>query len=116
LVLACCRIEERMAADCHPGIGLGDVAELGTDIALARIGADSFRKHTEAGLELGPHRSSIACMIEGTPASTITLPIQKAGRARHLVEDEIGSRGMRVIRMRASVIRRRSPSASRAGW
>ena len=53
LVGPCCGIEERMAADCHSGIGFRDLAELGTDIALARIGADSFREQAHAGLELG---------------------------------------------------------------
>ena len=32
-------------------------------------------------------------MIEGTPAITITLPIQKPGAPRHLVEDEIRALG-----------------------
>jgi hypothetical protein len=35
-----------------------------------------FREHANADLEL----SSIACMIEGTPAITITLAIQKPRR------------------------------------
>src|SRR5262249_14380353 len=44
-------------------------------------------------LSLGATSSSIACMIEGTPAITITLPIPEARRPRHLVEDEIRALG-----------------------
>src|SRR5215510_2211179 len=39
-------------------------------------------QHGDADVELRPTSSSIACMIEGTPAITITLPIQKPGAPR----------------------------------
>jgi hypothetical protein len=69
------RIEKRIAADRDLGIGFGDLTELYTNVALAHVRAHGFREHANADLEL----SSIACMIEGTPAIAITLPIQKPG-------------------------------------
>src|SRR5262249_50912988 len=44
-------------------------------------------------LSLGATPSSIACIIEGMPAITITLPIQKPGAPDTLVEDEIRALG-----------------------
>jgi hypothetical protein len=44
--------------------------------ASARTVSESMRTPI---LSLGATSSSIACIIEGTPASTITLPIQKPG-------------------------------------
>ena len=44
--------------------------------ASARTVSESMRTLT---LSLGATSSSIACMIEGAPAITITLPIQKLG-------------------------------------
>src|SRR5205807_7954115 len=44
--------------------------------ASARTVSESMRAPI---LSLGATSSSIACMIEGTPAITITLPIQKPG-------------------------------------
>jgi hypothetical protein len=38
------------------------------DVTLARAREHGFREHANAGLELGGTSSSIACMIEGTPA------------------------------------------------
>src|SRR5262245_21734171 len=72
-------IEELVATDRGPGIGLGDLAELHSDIAFARIRAHRLRKYANADLELRRHSSRMACMIEGTPAITIKLPIQKPG-------------------------------------
>src|SRR6516162_8765436 len=46
------RIEEWIAADRDFGIGLGDLAELGADVALARVRAHGLRQHTNAGFEL----------------------------------------------------------------
>src|SRR6266446_1765040 len=46
------RIEERIAADRDLGIGLGDLAELHADVALARIRAHGFREHANGDLEL----------------------------------------------------------------
>ncbi len=43
-------------------------------------------------------------MIEGTPAITITLPIQKPGAPDTSLRTRSAPFGMRVIRMRASLI------------
>src|SRR6266496_3076542 len=55
-------------------------------------------------LSLGATSSSIACMIEGTPAITITLPIQKPGAPDTLLSMSSAPLGMRVMRRRASFI------------
>src|SRR2546423_6221811 len=55
--------------------------------ASARTVSESMRMRI---LSLGATSSSIACMIEGIPAITITLPIQKPGA---LVEDEFRALG-----------------------
>src|SRR5215831_12740761 len=47
------RIEEWVAADRDFGIGLGDLAELGPDIALARVRAHGLRQNANTGFELG---------------------------------------------------------------
>src|SRR5262245_6675035 len=73
------RIEKRIAADRDLGIGFGNLTELHTNVALAHVRAHGFREHATPILSLGATSSSIACMIEGTPAITITLPIQKPG-------------------------------------
>src|SRR5262249_2774627 len=97
-------IEERVATDCDPGIGLGDLAELHSDIAFARIRAERLREHANPILSLGATSSSIACMIEGTPAITITLPIQKPGPPDTWLRMRSAPLGMRVRRRRASFI------------
>src|SRR5262249_26666136 len=43
-------IEERIAPDRDPRIGLGDLAELHPDVAFARIRAHRFREHPDGGL------------------------------------------------------------------
>src|SRR5262245_6477347 len=48
-------------------------------------------------LSLGATSSSIACMIEGTPAMTITLPIQKPGAPATLLRMRSAPLGMRVM-------------------
>src|SRR5215831_13781067 len=55
-------------------------------------------------LSLGATSSSIACMIEGTPAITITLSIQKPGAPDTLLRMSSAPLGMRVRRRRASFI------------
>jgi hypothetical protein len=98
-------IEERIAPDCDPRIGLGDLTELHPDVALARIRAHRLREHANADLELlGATSSSIACMIEGTPAITMTLPIQKPGAPDTLLRMRSAPLGMRVMRRRAAFI------------
>ena len=51
-------------------------------------------------LSLGATSSSIACMIEGTPAITITLPIQKPGAPDTLLRMRSAHLGMRVRQAR----------------
>jgi hypothetical protein len=74
----CCGIKKRIAPDRDRRIGLGDLVELHADVSLARIRAHGFREHPTPLLRLDATLSSIACMIEGTPAITITLPIPRS--------------------------------------
>jgi transposase-like protein len=69
-------------------------------------------------LSLGATSSSIASRIKGTPAFTITLPIQKPGAPdTTFVEDEICALGdARHAQARLGSSRRRSSSPIRAGW
>src|SRR5262245_29164027 len=69
--------------------------------ASARTVSESMRTPI---LSLGATSSSIACMIEGTPAITITLPIQKPGAPDTLLRMSSAPLGMRVMRRRASFI------------
>jgi hypothetical protein len=50
------------------------------DVTLARARAHGFREHANAGLELGGTSSSIACIIEGTPAITMTVSLAAGAR------------------------------------
>jgi hypothetical protein len=58
--------------------------------ASARTVSESMRIPVSS---LGATSSIIACMIEGTPAITITLPIQKPGAPDTLLKDEIRALG-----------------------
>ena len=69
--------------------------------ASARTVSDSMRTPV---LSLGATSSSIACMIEGTPAITMTLPIQMPGAPETLLSTRSAPSGMRVMRRRASFI------------
>jgi hypothetical protein len=96
------RIEERIAADRNLRIGLGDPPScipMSFSRASARTVSESMRTPI---LSLGATSSSIACMIEGTPAITITLPIQKPGAPDTLLWMRSAPLGMRVMRRRAS--------------
>ena len=55
-------------------------------------------------LSFGVTYSSIVCMMCGTPAMTMTLPIQKPGAADTLLSTSSAPAGTRVMRMRASFI------------
>src|SRR5262249_2466285 len=79
-------------------------AELHSDIAFARIRAHRPESMRTPLLSLGATSSSIACMIEGTPAITITLPIQKPGAPDTLLRMRSAPLGMHVMRRRASLI------------
>ena len=69
--------------------------------AFARTVSDSMRTPV---LSLGATSSSMACMIEGTPAMTMTLPIQMPGAPDTLLTTRSAPLGMRVMRRRASFI------------
>ena len=58
----------------------------------------------KAGATFGSGISSPPCMIEGAPAITITLPIQKPGAPYTLLRMRSAHLGMRVMRRRASFI------------
>ena len=53
---------------------------------------------------IGVAASSIACMIDGTPAITITLPMRKPGAPDCLFSTRSAPAGMRAMRSRASFI------------
>jgi hypothetical protein len=95
------RTEERIAANRNLRIGRRDLAKLHANVALARTVSESMRTPI---LSLGATSSSIACMIEGTPAITITLPIQKPGAPDTLLRIRSAPSGRRVMRRRASFI------------
>src|SRR6516162_8754672 len=104
-VLGPCWIEKRIACNRDIGIGPSDLAELRPDVAFAHIRAHGFREHANADFELRrATSSSIACMIEGTPAITITLPIQKPGAPDTLLRMSSAPLGMCVMRRRASFV------------
>ena len=84
------------------GDGLcGVIRHWGSPARSARTVSENMRTPT---LSLGATSSSIACMIEGTPAITITLPIQKPGAPDTLLRMSSAPLGMRVMRRRASFI------------
>jgi len=88
-------------------VHLGGAAphSLHPDVALARIRAHRLSESMGTPiLSLGATSSSIASMIEGTPAITITLPIQKPGAPDTLLRMRSAPWGMRVRRRRASFI------------
>jgi len=97
------RIEERIAADRHRRIGLDDLAELHSDITLARMRAHRLEIMRTPILGLGATSYNIARIIEGTPAITIISPIQKPD-APDILLTSSASLGMRLIRRRASFI------------
>ena len=74
--------------------------------ALARTVSDSIRLPV---FSLGATSSSIACMIEGTPAITMTLPIQKPGAPDGLVVDQVGA-------LRGCASCAGAPRSSRRRW
>src|SRR5262245_58753502 len=49
------RIEEWITADRNLRVGLGDLAELGTDISFARVRANSLSEHANAGFQFRRH-------------------------------------------------------------
>src|SRR5256885_14817619 len=73
--------------------------------ASARTVSESMRTPVSS---LGDTSSSIACMIEGTPAITITLPIQKPGapdtllRMRSAPLGDAGQAQARLVHLGAS--------------
>jgi hypothetical protein len=60
-----------------PRIGFGDLPELHINVTLAANPRVEFRGIRTLILSLDATSSRIACIIEGTPAITITLPIQE---------------------------------------
>src|SRR4030088_188569 len=67
--------------------------------ALARTESDSIRT---PDFSLGTKLSIIACMIEGTPAITMTLPILKPGARMVALWISSAPSGIRAMRSRAS--------------
>ena len=97
-------IEERIAPDRDPRIGLGDLAELHADVAFARIRAYRFREHANADLELRRHLIEHRLHDRGHARHHDYIADPEARRPRHLVEDEIRARGNAPMRRRASFI------------
>ena len=84
------------------GDGLcGVIRHWGSPARSARTVSESIRTPI---LSLGATSSSIACMIEGTPAITMTLPIQNPGAPDTLLRTSSAALGTRVMRSRASFI------------
>ena len=84
------------------GDGLcGVIRHWGSPARSARTVSESMRTPV---LSLGATSSSIACMIDGTPAITITLSIQKPGAPDTLLWMRSAPLGIRVMRRRASFI------------
>ena len=69
-------VEERIAPDRDPRIGFGDLTELHTNVTPPIRASNSEGIRTLI-LSLDATSSRIAPIIEGTPAITITLPIQE---------------------------------------
>ena len=67
--------------------------------ALARTDSDSIRT---PDFSFGATMSIIACMIEGTPAMTMTLPILKPGARMVALWISSAPSGIRAMRSRAS--------------
>src|SRR5262249_47548336 len=101
------QIEERIITP--PGLAL--VISLScTPMSPSRASARTVSENMRTPiLSLGATSSSIACMIDGTPAITITLPIQKPGAPDTLLRMRSAPLGMRVIRRRASFISAPAP-------
>ena len=101
------RIEERIAADRDVRDWPWRSRRAGCRCRLraqsARTVWDSMRMPV---LSLGATSSSMACMIDGTPAMTMTLPSQKPGAPETLLTTRSAPLGIRVMRMRASFISR----------
>jgi hypothetical protein len=87
-----------------PRVGPSGLAELRANVALALVRATRFREHANAGLELGPRLVEHSVHIEGTPAITITLPIQKQDAPDTLFRTRSAPLGMRVMRRGPSFI------------
>jgi hypothetical protein len=87
------RIEERIAPDRDSRIGLGDLAELHADVALACIRAHRFRERANADLELGCHLIKHRLHDRGHSRHHDCIADPEARRPRHLVEDEIRALG-----------------------
>jgi len=86
-------IEERIAPDRDPRIGLGDLAELHADVAFARIRAYRFREHANADLELRRHLIEHRLHDRGHARHHDYIADPEARRPRHLVEDEFRALG-----------------------
>ena len=69
-------------------------------LASARIVSD---RSLAPVFSFGATSSTIACMIDGTPAMTITFSIQKPGAPETLFFTSAAPCGMRAMRSRASL-------------
>ena len=86
-------IEEWIAPDRDPWIGLGDLAELHPDVAFARIRAHRFRQDTKTDLELRRHVIEHRLHDRGHARHHDYIADPEAGRPRHLVENEVSALG-----------------------
>ena len=82
------RVEERIAADCNLGIGLGNVAELRADIAFARVGANAHAVE-KPGARTGTKFAQLEDQIAGVgPRDMISIlqTIKAAGALQAEIE------------------------------
>jgi tetratricopeptide (TPR) repeat protein len=86
-------IEERIAADRYPRIGFGNLTELYSDVALARIRAHGLREHANADLKLRRHLIEHRLHDRGHTSHHDHIADPEARRPRHLVEDEFRALG-----------------------
>jgi len=93
-------------------MGIGDFAQGTADVAFTCIGATDSESIRTPDFSFGATMSIIACMIEGTPAMTMTLPILKPGARMVRALDQFGAVGNPAMRSRAS-FRSAAPQRSR---
>src|SRR5262245_47346702 len=98
------RIEERIAPDRDPGIGLGDLAELHPDVALARIRAYRLREHANADLELRRHLIEHRLHDRGHARHYDYIADPEPGAPDTLLRIKSAPLGIRVMRRRAPFI------------
>ena len=104
LVGEAARREGRIGADRDVGMRLGNLAEPRRIKALRNAArGDRLDVMRAPVASVGATLSSMACMIAGTPAMTMTLPMQDPGAREIGLSMRSAPSGMRAMRRRASL-------------